>query len=135
MAADALKETVFGEGLSRDARTGDHASVTGSQSKAKGRNGEREVAELLTAAGFDAIRNERNSGGGEDVTHEIPGIFIEVCRAERMNLASKFQQAVTASKRVGEGRTPWLIHRSNRRPWVVTMLLEDALSLIPRSSD
>lgn len=102
-------------------------------SRSKGRVGEQEVLAILKAHGLadqDAELSWERKNGAEDVPHLIPGTWLEVCRAERMNLTSKFRQAVNAAQRDGHGFTPWLVHRTNRQPWLVTMHLEDALVLV-----
>lgn len=97
--------------------------------RAKGRQGERDVATLLTRAGFPASRNEANQGyGNEDVAHAIPGIWLEVKRVERLDLPGALRQAkAQADKR---NLTPLVVHRSNRQSWKVTMEFEYLLSLL-----
>jgi Holliday junction resolvase len=94
--------------------------------RAKGRQGEREVAELLTTAGFPTVRNERNSGGGEDLTHSISGLWLEVKRQERLNIRAAVKQAAAAC---GE-KLPVVIHRGNRDEWLVTVRLKDLLARV-----
>lgn len=86
-------------------------------SKTKGREAEREVAEIFCEAGFPCLRNERNSGGGEDLSHEIPGVWIEVKRQERLSVPAALRQAQKAAK----GKKPMVIHRSNRQEWLATV--------------
>lgn len=84
------------------------------------------MAAILKVWGFEAVRNERNSGGGEDVTHSIPGVWIEVKRQERLSLPEAVNQARRAAFKAN---VPvwWVVHRSNRQPWMVTLKFDDLL--------
>lgn len=97
-------------------------------SKRKGSGGERELAELLQAHGYDAHRNDQRYIGGlnnPDVGG-LPGYHIEVKRTERFNLYEAMQQA----QHDADGKAvPIVCHRRNRHPWVVVMTLEDFLNL------
>ena len=64
-------------------------------SKRKGSGGERELAELLQAHGYDAHRNDQRYIGGlnnPDVGG-LPGYHIEVKRTERFSLYAAMEQA------------------------------------------
>ena len=96
-----------------------------SHSRKKGREGERELADYLTKYGFPALRNEGNGAGGEDVSHSIAGVWLEVSRAEAVSFPAKYRQALKASK----GKVPIVVHRYNRSPWMVYCTLDYVVSL------
>ena len=58
----------------------------------------------------------------------LPGIHIEVKRAEQVRLSEWMQQAETDSKRFSDGM-PVVFHRRSREPWLVTMRLVDWMTL------
>ena len=96
-------------------------------SKAKGSAGERELAAILTAEGFDARRNDQRYTGGvgnPDVTAEgLEQYHIETKRTERLRLGEAMQQAIHDA----DGKIPLVMHRRSRQPWLVTMRLSDWL--------
>jgi hypothetical protein len=101
----------------------------GAMSKRKGRNGEREVAELLRSHGFAARRGQQFSGSPDspDVVHDIEGIHIEVKRTESFRLYPALEQA-KQDRRAGD--VPVVFHRQNQRQWVVCMEATDFLSIM-----
>lgn len=58
----------------------------------------------------------------------LPGIHIEVKRVEKLNVVEAMEQSIRDSERMADG-VPALFHRRNRKPWLVTMRLEDWISL------
>lgn len=99
----------------------------GMMSKRKGRNGEREVAELLRQAGYPARRGVQYAGGPDspDVIG-LEGVHLEVKRTETLRLWPAVEQA-KRDARPGDLATVW--HRANSRPWVVILPASDFLSL------
>ncbi len=95
---------------------------------AKGKAGERELAKIIRAAGWDARRSQQYCGteGDGDLTHSIPGLHIECKRVERLNVPKAYQQAV----RDAGPNIPSVIHRCNRAPWLVTLSLDHFLALL-----
>lgn len=92
-------------------------------SRQKGAAGERELANILRRYGFECRRGQQYSGiGGEDVVG-LPGIHIEVKRVERLNLEMAMEQSI---RDTGD-KIPIVAHRKNRKPWIVTMRLDDWL--------
>ena len=95
--------------------------------KKKGSAGERELAALLRAHGYDSHRNNQMFVGGKnnpDVT--LPGMHIECKRTERLQL----YEALAQAQRDADGKAvPVVMHRKNRAPWVVIMALEDWLGM------
>lgn len=91
-----------------------------SKSKQKGKRGEYEAAEVLSSMGIPASR-----GHNKDIECGIP-IHFEVKRRERLNVGLAYDQA---SRDAGEN-VPVVLWRPNRRPWMVTLALEDVPRLI-----
>lgn len=90
-------------------------------SRQKGAAGEREVAAILRAHGYECRRGQQYSGlEGEDVVG-LPGVHIEVKRVERLNLVAAMGQSIRDAE---TDQIPVVMHRPNRVPWMVTMPLE-----------
>ena len=102
-------------------------------SRKKGADGERELANILKTYGFDAHRGQQYSGfqGDPDVIG-LPGIHIECKRVEKLNLDAAMDQSKRDARK---GETPVVIHRKNRRPWVVTIGLDDFLQMYLKARD
>jgi hypothetical protein len=100
-------------------------------SRNKGKVGEREVAALLCAHGFDGARGVQYQGSPDsaDVTG-IPGFHIEVKRAETFSAYKALEQA---EKDAGADGVPVVFHRSNSRHWIVVMDAGDFLDLVTRA--
>lgn len=104
-------------------------------SKRKGAAGERELLDLLTENGIQCHRNEQRYVGGKenpDISAEIAGmsLHIEVKRVERLNVWEALQQAIYDANNKA---LPVVVHRSNRKPWLVTMRLSDLLPEIKKT--
>lgn len=100
----------------------------GKTSQRKGADGERELAALLSAAGYECQRGGSLSFGEIPDVLGLPGIHIEVKRVGKLNVGEAMEQAIRDSDRMLDGM-PALFHRRNRKPWLVTMRLEDWLKL------
>lgn len=96
----------------------------------KGKAGERELALELRERGFAARRAQQYSGtdSSQDLKHDVPGVHLECKRVERLNVLTAYQQAVRDAK--AASLMPVVAHRCNRSPWLVTLSLEDFLSLV-----
>ena len=96
-------------------------------SRNKGKIGEREAANLLKGYGYDARRSQQYAGinGDADVVG-LPGIHIEVKRVEKLNIDNAVDQSCNDAS-IGE--LPIVLHRKNRRPWLVTMTFIDWMEL------
>lgn len=94
----------------------------------KGADGERELAALLRAEGYEIDRGGTTSFGTAPDLSGLPGIHIEVKRREKLNVWEAMQQAIHDAARFNDG-APALFHRRNRTPWLVTMRLVDWLGL------
>lgn len=95
-------------------------------SRQKGAKGERELANILKEHGFNARRGQQFCGanGDADVVG-IPNVHIEVKRVQNLNLGKAMEQAEHDAR---EGEAPMVFHRKDRKPWLVTMKLEDFLT-------
>lgn len=100
----------------------------GRSAQRKGAAGEQELATLLREKGYSIERGGSLSFGVLPDLRGLPGIHIEVKRVERLNVGEAMGQAIEDAKRFQDG-APTLFHRKNRQPWLVTMRLEDWLSL------
>lgn len=102
----------------------------GKMSREKGERGEREAAKFLREVlNVEARRGRQYSGGPEspDVKCEIPGIHFEVKRVERFNLYKAMDQA---QEDAGEGDIPVVLHRKNRKNWIIALELTDIPALV-----
>lgn len=103
-------------------------------SRSKGASGERELAAILREYGYKARRGQQFSGlmGDADVIG-LPGIHVECKRVERLNIDAAMNQSIrdadAESIRRGEIVTPVVMHRRNRRGWLVTMRLDDFMRM------
>lgn len=98
-------------------------------SRNKGAQGERELANWLTARGYTARRGQQHAGGQDSpdiVCDKLRDFHHEVKRVERLNLDA----AITQAQNDGDGK-PWLVwHRKNRGDWRVTLDAEVFLVLV-----
>lgn len=88
-------------------------------SRAKGKRGELELAKRLREYGFDTRRGQQYSGanGDADVVG-LPGIHIECKRVEHLNLYKAMDQS-ERDARLNEVAV--VMHRKNDCDWLVTM--------------
>jgi Holliday junction resolvase len=96
-------------------------------SKAKGSQGERELSNKFKEQGFDTRRSQQFCGanGDADVVG-LDGIYVECKRVEKLNIGTAMEQAISDHK---DGEKPTVFHRKNRKPWMVTMLMDDWIEL------
>ncbi len=92
-------------------------------SRQKGARGERELATVLKAYGYDCRRGQQYCGanGDADVVG-LPGIHIECKRVEKLNLYDAMAQSKADARK---NEMPVVMHRKNNCDWLVTMSLED----------
>lgn len=96
----------------------------GLKSRNKGKVGEREAAhELARVLGIEARRGQQFAGGTDspDVVTECDELHVEVKRTERLSLYTALDQSIADA---GD-KLPVVLHRCNRRPWVVVLRLDD----------
>jgi hypothetical protein len=96
-------------------------------SRQKGAAGERELAKVLRSYGFETRRGQQycGSNGDADVVG-LPGVHIECKRVERLNLEDAMAQS-RADARPGE--IPVVMHRKNNCKWLVTLSIDDFMTL------
>ena len=96
-------------------------------SRQKGKAGELELANKLKEYGYDAKRSVQYNGlaGKADVLG-LPNIHIECKRVEKLNLYDAMDQAKRDAK---GGNKPAVFHRKNRSAWLVTMELDDFMTI------
>lgn len=100
-------------------------------SKQKGARGERELAKVLRAHGFETRRGQQYCGanGDADVVG-LPNIHIECKRVERLNLYDAIAQAKSDAK---QDEIPVVMHRKDKCDWLVTMSLDDFMKIYKES--
>lgn len=99
-------------------------------SRTKGKRGERELVRVLIEADFDARRGVQYAGGPDSpdvVCSSLPGVHWEVKRSERLSLYGSIDQAVAQA---GNGQVPVVAHRRNRREWLAVLRLADLLAIL-----
>jgi len=98
-------------------------------SNSKGKRAEREAsAALQDVLGVECRRSQQYAGGmGSADVVGLDGVHVEVKHQERMRLFDWIEQAVGDSG----ANVPIVLHRQNRKPWVVSMLLSD----VPQFAD
>ncbi len=97
-------------------------------SSRKGARGELELARLLEAEGFVAMRGGTESYGSAPDLYGLPKIHVECKRVERLNIDQAMEQAIRDSLKFQDG-APTVFHRRNRKPWLVTMRFSDWIRL------
>jgi Holliday junction resolvase len=95
-------------------------------SRKKGLLGEREVARIWQAAGFD-VRNLEASGDHLVVCANGVTIHSETKRAERLKLPEWLRQAADEAP---QGTVPVVAFRQNRGEWYAALPLESLAELI-----
>ena len=99
-------------------------------SKQKGARGERELSRKLQEFGYTTRRSVQYNGKAEEGQADIvglPHIHAEVKRVERLNIYDAIAQAKRDSWNKVE--RPAVFHRKNNCEWLVTMPLENWISL------
>lgn len=88
------------------------------------------MAHELEKYGYKAYRSQQYCGanGDADVVG-LPGVHIECKRQERLNIYDAMEQSISDAK---EDEMPVVMHRKNRKPWLVTLELKDFMELLGR---
>lgn len=100
----------------------------GKRQQRKGANGERELTQILQSKGYQVKRGGSQTYGEIPDIVGLPGVHIEVKRQERLDLIGAIQQAETDAIKFKDGQ-PAVFHRKNRSKWLVTMSLDEWLTL------
>jgi len=92
-------------------------------SKVKGKVGELELSKQLKSLyNLKARRGQQYNGlEGEDVVG-IPDVHIECKRVENLSIYPALEQATRDAE---SGSIPCVMHRRNRKEWLVTIKLSD----------
>ena len=89
-------------------------------SREKGKRGERQWRDELRANGYAARRGQQFSGSPDSpdvICDGLPWAHFEVKLVERLDLHAAMDQA----RRDSGGKAPFVAHRRNFWPWLVTM--------------
>lgn len=100
-------------------------------SKQKGARFERLLASRFRDYGYDARRTAQycgNTGDASDVVG-LPGLHVEAKHQERMQLYDWMAQAKRDAAAGGAGNLPAVFHKKNNAEILVTMELDDFMSL------
>ena len=106
----------------------------GKKQQRKGANGERELSLILQGYGYATERGGSQTYGSIPDIVGLPGIHIECKRVERLDLLGAMQQAQRDAVKFKDGK-PAVFHRKNRSEWLVTMTLDDWISLYQGTVD
>jgi hypothetical protein len=104
---------------------------TVTNSRAKGAAGERELAEKFRDMGYTSRRTQQFCGaaGDSDVeVSELPGLFVESKRCQRLNIHAVMDQAVSDAS--PQKKLPVVCHRRNGAEWLLTVRLDDLHQLV-----
>lgn len=100
-------------------------------SKQKGARGERELAKVLRAYGFETRRGQQYCGANGDAdVIGLPNIHIECKRVERLNLYDAMAQSKSDAK---QDEIPVVMHRKDKCDWLVTLSLDDFMKIYKES--
>jgi Holliday junction resolvase len=92
-------------------------------SREKGKRGERQWRDELRANGYHARRGQQFAGSADSpdvLCDELAWMHFEVKAVERLNIYDAIDQA----RRDCGRKVPFVSHRRNHRPWLVTMEAE-----------
>lgn len=100
----------------------------GRSQREKGARGEREVRDILVAAGFVARRDGRLD---DDLDHSVDGYHFEVKRREQYDIGSWVRQAREDAK----GRQPVVVFRKSNEPWLAVIDFRRLVRLLGLEAD
>jgi hypothetical protein len=95
----------------------------------KGKRGEREAAHAWRNAELGGARRGQQHTGleGDDIVIEMEGVHVEVKRCESLSLFKAMEQS---ERDVGEGEIATVLHKRNRKDWLLVLKLEDVMELV-----
>lgn len=99
--------------------------MMGKMSREKGKRGELELVHSLKEFGFSKVYRSQQYCGSATSADVIglPYIHSECKRTEKLSLYMAYEQA--AHDATGTNDMPTVFYRRSRKPWLVTMALED----------
>lgn len=100
--------------------------MMGKAQRDKGKRGELLWRDECRKHGYNAQRGSQSNGAVIADVIGLPGIHIECKFVERLNLRGAMVQAEGDAK---DGEIPIVAHKTNRKPWLVTMNSEDFFKL------
>lgn len=106
----------------------------GRMQQRKGAEGERELAQILNAYGYDTQRGGSQTYGTVPDLTGMDGIHIECKRCEQLNLHAAVKQSEADAARFSDG-LPAVFHRKNRTQWLVTMPLAAWITLYEKGQN
>jgi hypothetical protein len=110
--------------------------MSGKASRDKGANFERQIAARLRELWADAKRGLGQARSASEVADVVlPGWWVECKRWRECKPLEALTQAKRASDASGTGATPVAITRDDRSVAIVTMFLDDWITLVQRASD
>jgi len=96
-------------------------------SRQKGKRGELEIAHIMQEYGFDAKRSQQYCGINNDAdVVGVPFLHLEIKRVQALNLDKAMEQSERDAR---EDEIPVVMHRKDRKPWFVTMRLDDFMTM------
>jgi len=102
----------------------------GMMQRRKGAAGEREAAEKLNevlGTKFHRGRQYHGGPGSPDLAGDLPGLHLEVKRVEALRLYPSLEQA---RRDAPTDAVPAVMHRMNKKPWVVIVYADDLIRLL-----
>lgn len=95
-------------------------------SKAKGKRAELELAHRLQGHGFEARRSQQYAGINNDAdVIGVPFLHIECKNNQRLNVRDAMAQSERDAR---EDEFPVVMHKKDRKPWLVTLNLDDFMT-------
>jgi len=96
-------------------------------SKQKGARGEREARDFFNSYGYNTIRGVQYQGGPDSPDVKgLPGIHVEVKRTNSLRLYPALEQSHNDASNT---EIPIVMHRPDKRPWVIIMDAKDFMTL------
>ena len=98
-------------------------------SREKGKKGERQVCSIAKEEGYNAYRSQQFSGHKEKGDPDIlglPHIHSEVKWRQNINIQDALNQA---KEDCSDGNIPVVFHRRNNEDWKVTMDIRDFFTI------
>lgn len=103
------------------------ASKRGKASRDKGARGERLLRDELQNYGFDEVTRGFVWNHTSDLVG-LPHIHVEAKFQEKLNIRAALAQAEEEAEKRKDGM-PAVFSKTSRKPWIVTMRLEDWVKL------